>query len=680
MGFAHGMGHPPSFACFAECLGALTLGSLHTPVPEALFDELSVYTESPKGQGSTDSKQRFPPRHRGKGTGPAADCCVSGPFFFDYSFLCDSEDEELAGIVELCHSPPLSSSTVRKPRTHLRAFVGKTAPTRKARTQLWRTRVAKSNKQFWAGVQKGTGVPGPVDVDQSPPRNEEGSHPASLTAQALPKGPKPRRRKRGDLTVGRSCRPQLGGNAAQASGIIKELIPALRQHKDWGPCEHLALALAEAVEDYEESSLPYRVAYEILEATQGESWLDTELAAAFLEDVAAQLPTASHVEELAFVSANITTWSQEIFRWHPPDRGPLLIQELHLGDEGAGRLKIEALSKGYHLFLPPVEGPRPTMGGVATLVPINMQGRLRGGFLSEDGGGFVIVELPRVRYSLLLVNLYLRPGVGLTGDPNPLILARLVPLLKQGANWVVARARWWRRKKPRFPQAIAWISPWPHDGWHLCSSALSTGACPFDRMLRSFFASPFRGGRFPSPSCLLLKAPFVLALQGGSAPGPAQTDEGPPPSLATAGLFGPEVELGRFGRTQLHSSPANLRFAHLTSKIAVRYFTKPGGRGCARPIVHRPLMQPKAGLPWYGQEAAWWQKLLQAWEPPVAPASRFATLRSSCPDRGLPPSPRPWHVEGWGTPPRMTSFARPQRMPLSMSKSEPWSRKVAARQ
>ena len=67
-----------------------------------------------------------------------------------------------------------------------------------------------------------------------------------------------------------------------------------------------------------------------------------------------------------------------------------------------------------------------------------LQGRHRGGYLSEDGAGFVIVELPRVRHSLLVVNLYLRPGVGLTGGPNPQILARLLPLLKQGANWIVA--------------------------------------------------------------------------------------------------------------------------------------------------------------------------------------------------------------------------------------------------
>ena len=43
-------------------------------------------------------------------------------------------------------------------------------------------------------------------------------------------------------------------------------------------------------------------------------------------------------------------------------------------------------------------------------------------------------------------------------------------------------------------------------------------------------------------------------------------------------------------------------------------------------------MQPKAGLPWYGQEAAWRQKLQQAWEPLVAAPARFETLRSCCPD------------------------------------------------
>ena len=177
MGFAHGLGFPPSFDLFAECKGALSLGSLQAPTPEALFYELSASTESPVGPGSTVSKQRSPPLFKVKGSWPAADCCVSGPLFFDYSFLCDSDDEELAGIVELCHSPPPCSRTPRRHRTPLLSFVGKTAPTRKARTQLWRTRVAKSNRKFRAGIKKGTGKPRPAIEEPCTARFEEGIPP-----------------------------------------------------------------------------------------------------------------------------------------------------------------------------------------------------------------------------------------------------------------------------------------------------------------------------------------------------------------------------------------------------------------------------------------------------------------------------------------------------------------------
>ena len=161
MGFAHGLGRPPSFDSFAECKGAFSSGSLQASVPEALFGELSASTEPPTGLGSTVSKQRPPPRPNGKGTGPAADCCVSGPVFFDYTFLCDSDDEELAGIVELCHSSSKSSHTPRRPRTPLLTFVGKNAPTRKARTQLWRTRWPSPTKNSGLVLKKGLGCPDP---------------------------------------------------------------------------------------------------------------------------------------------------------------------------------------------------------------------------------------------------------------------------------------------------------------------------------------------------------------------------------------------------------------------------------------------------------------------------------------------------------------------------------------
>ena len=620
--------------------------------PQALFYELSASTEYPVGPGSTVSKQRSPPLSNVKGTGPAADCCVSGPLFFDYSFLCDSDDEELAGIVELCHSPPQCSRTPRRPRNPLLTFVGQTAPTRKARTQLWRTKVAKSNRKFWAGLKKGTGQPRPATEEPCTARLEEGSPPPSVNAQAPTQGTGTVRRRPRRHTNRRSSEPQHTAAPHPAGSIINELIPALRQHKSWGPCEHLSLALAEAVEEHEELSLPYRVAYEILEATQGDSWLDTELAVAFLEDVAAQLQNVAPAEDLLFVSANITTWSPEILRWHQPGQGPLLIQELHLGDEGVKKLRIDALSKGFHLFLPPVEGPRPTKGGVATLVPIDLQGRHRGGYLSEDGAGFVIVELPRVRYSLLLVNLYLRPGVGPTGGPNPQIIARLLPLLKQGANWIVAGD--WNYPSQEMEETSL---PENFRGKVVAPgvATISTGNC-LDFAVASSRVAPLLqcSANWNVPFRPHAAVAFRLAISGGQVPLPQlsafegslrpkekdQRETGtavpsgntPSPSSTSGERKEPAPLLGCFGRTWLASTPANVRFARFTTSVAERHFTKPGGRGCARPIIHKPLMQPKAGLPWYGQEAAWWQKLQQAWEPPVAPSSRFQALRSCCPD------------------------------------------------
>ena len=196
MGFAHGLGHPPSFASFTECKGAFSEGNLQTSAPEALFVGTSASTAPPTWLGSTVSKQRSSPRPNVKGTGPAADCCVSGPLFFDYSFLCDSEDEELAGTVECCHSSLKGSRTSRMPRSPLPAFVGKSAPTRKARTHLWRTRVAKSNNNFWVNLRKGTGRPRPAPEEPGSTNLEGGSLPGSARAQAPPpvKGATRRRR------------------------------------------------------------------------------------------------------------------------------------------------------------------------------------------------------------------------------------------------------------------------------------------------------------------------------------------------------------------------------------------------------------------------------------------------------------------------------------------------------
>ena len=270
-------------------------------------------------------------------------------------------------------------------------------PTRKHRTRRWRER-AESNRQFWAERDRNAGESPPgrprlqLLESRLPHTIAKGS--ASAVTSSSPgsaahhqnddlarfflrsKLAKPRRNR---WRAPRQT-PTLTPVATKAAALAD----ALRATPDWSQVEQLVLDFAETVEDQDEAGLAYRVAYDALDATQGASWLDPALAAAFLEDVAAQGQREDSEDKLRFVSANITAWSANIFKWHRHDKGPLLIQELHMGDEAVQRLKVDALSQGYHLFVPPVQGARPVKGGIATLVPVHCQGRFRGGYLTDS--------------------------------------------------------------------------------------------------------------------------------------------------------------------------------------------------------------------------------------------------------------------------------------------------------
>ena len=221
----------------------------------------------------------------------------------------------------------------------------------------------------------------------------------------------------------------------------------------------------------------------------------------------------------------------------------------------------------------------------------------------------MIVELPRVRYSLLLVNLYLRPGVGPTGGPNPQIIARLMPLLKQGANWIVAGD--WNYPSPEMEETSL---PENFRGKVVApdEATISTGNC-LDFAVASSRVAPLLqcSANWNVPFRPHAAVAFRLAISGGQVPLPqlsafegslrpkekdqkgtgiaAPSGRAPPPSSTSGERQEPTPGLGCFGRTWLASTPANDRFAHFTTSVAERHFTKPGGRGCARPIIHRPL-------------------------------------------------------------------------------------------
>ena len=126
MGFAHGLGFPPSFDLFAECKGALSLGSLQAPTPEALFYGLSASIESPVGPGSTVSKQRSPPFSRSKEVGlqliAVSQARCSSTTVFCATATTRNSRESWSSATPLPHVPahpggtgPLSSVLLAKP-------------------------------------------------------------------------------------------------------------------------------------------------------------------------------------------------------------------------------------------------------------------------------------------------------------------------------------------------------------------------------------------------------------------------------------------------------------------------------------------------------------------------------------------------------------------------------------
>ena len=55
-----------------------------------------------------------------------------------------------------------------------------------------------------------------------------------------------------------------------------------------------------------------------------------------------------------------------------------------------------------------------------------------------EGCGFLAVELPRVRWRLVVISVYLQSGIGLSAEPNATILAHLLALVQTLPNWVAA--------------------------------------------------------------------------------------------------------------------------------------------------------------------------------------------------------------------------------------------------
>ena len=258
---------------------------------------------------------------------------------------------------------------------------------------------------------------------------------------------RPTRRKQKHKSLGRrggqeerqEC-PQLDEELPQVWRSFDSLCDAIQQQDSTSATERIVLDLEALLQDQEED-FPFlkRLVDSFLNALTDQLYfMDLSMLSKVALYYGTQ-PKTNGGTTLKVTTANVTSWRKQVLDWHCASKGEiLLVQETHLHGDDLMAFGIQAYKAGYHHFggegSPP--NPRPK-GGVAILVPAQMHGREVEHF-SIQGCGFVAVELPRIRWNLLVVSLYLKVDSGLQSYPNVEILSQLACLLRSHRNFIVA--------------------------------------------------------------------------------------------------------------------------------------------------------------------------------------------------------------------------------------------------
>ena len=202
-----------------------------------------------------------------------------------------------------------------------------------------------------------------------------------------------------------------------------------------------AIACADWVESQglPEEALESQLVWQVLEHCSGTPGpLDLPTLAAFA-DIAIEAQAPGQPKPLTLAIANITKWRQEILQWFQQTGSDcLLAQETHLDLDQVKQAKSALLTAGLHSFwagATPDEPHQRRACGRHALADAPEAGP----FLHNvEGCGFLAVELPRVRWRLVVITVYLQSGTGLSTEPNATVLAHLLALVQTIPNWVAA--------------------------------------------------------------------------------------------------------------------------------------------------------------------------------------------------------------------------------------------------
>ncbi|CAE7793343.1 unnamed protein product, partial [Symbiodinium necroappetens] len=435
---------------------------------------------------------------------------------------------------------------------------------------------------------------------------------------------------------------------------IHDLAALLRSHSVERPAVHqAAIDLAEWVESERmpEESLESQVAWCVLEHCSGTPGpLDTHTLAAFL-DGAEEAYSPEQGEPLQLAVANVTKWRPDILRWFQQTKASCFLgQETHLNSEQTQQARASLAGVGLHSFWAGATEGKQSKGGIVVATPWQSHPRL----VQErtvEGCGYLAVELPRVKWRLVVITVYLKAGTGLHVEPNASLLADLMALTKTLPNWVAAGD--WNVDVDKFASTNINTTL----GAEIIAdkaAAISTGNT-LDFVLASRSVAPMltltvdKAVPFAPHFALNLTLnlehgmchlPTLPAFPGPPGPydtkvvqnydqdiaGSAPENGVAPPGASCAApqdqhrlLNGDTLDIGG---VKLDNSGTTAAFAALSTSVERSVFNAVHGRGVARPVAYQPLLRDdRAPQRWHGKQLAFLTQTLQALKQcrPLAP-------------------------------------------------------------
>ena len=510
------------------------------------------------------------------------------------------------------------------------------AATRRQRTAAKERRTRRSNASFWQkwsseACSSPTGrevvvstphpavdpiTPGPDCTTSKPDLAEpDRAHLVQNRADGRPKTKKHRHKSR--------------PGPKDAGSPLRDLASLLKCKTATDPELHsTAIACADWTESQglPEEALESQLVWQVLEHCSGTPGpLDLPTLAAFA-DIAIEAQAPGQPKPLTLAVANITKWRQEILQWFQQTGCDcLLAQETHLDLDQVKQAKSALLTAGLHSFWAGATPTNRTKGGLVVATPWQTHPRLVHSFTVE-GCGFLAVEIPRVRWRLVVITVYLQSGTGLSTEPNATILAHLLALVQTIPNWVAAGD--WNVDLDKFASTnIATEAK-----GHLLGckeAAISTGNT-LDFVLASRSVAGLLRLKvdkvvpFAPHFCLQLEVDVsqgllnLPALKGFSSiqhllnpsqRGPTQvpslahpseeTGDSPLPVRPTAGSGQgalenqhlPPNQALNIGGVPLAPTAATCNFAAFSSSVELEMLGKAYGRGANNPVVHKPVLR-----------------------------------------------------------------------------------------